>query len=103
MNAKKNDMSSNYVYVGLLGYVYKMKRRDAIEMLEAYRRGDNKTPRGTYADLDIDDYGARGLSDRVGKQKEMYGDVAFYIEELYDGYEGADVWSIDYILKELGA
>jgi len=92
---------SNYVYVGLLGYVYKMKRRDAIEMLEAYRRGENEWKPNHYADLDIYDYGGRALSARVGRQKEMYGDVAFYIQELYDEYEGPDKSSIDYILKEL--
>lgn len=92
---------SNYVYVGLLGMVFKMKRRDAIEMLEAYRRGENRMSDGRYADLDIGDYGARALSDRVGRQKEMYADVAFYIQELYDEYEGPETWTIDYHLDRL--
>jgi len=94
---------SKYVYVGLLGYVYKMKRSDAIEMLQAYRRGDNQTSSGTYADLDIYEYGGRALSSRVGRQKEQYGEVSFYIPELYDRYEGPDHWTIDYMLDNLGA
>ena len=96
---------SNYVYVGLLGDVYKMHRKDAEEMLEDYLDGKNgyETSSGNtqYADLHIEDYGAKRLSDRVARNKRNNLDVLCNVENLYDDYEGPDDYYIKALLNEL--
>ena len=96
---------TNYVYVSFFGDVYKMHRRDAVVMLEDYLDGKNSwvTSSGNieYADLAIEDYGAKRLSDKVARAKRNDLDVLFDIENLYDQYEGADDYYIKALLKEL--
>ena len=96
---------SNYLYVGLLGDVYKMHRRDATEMLEDYLEGNNGyvTSSGNtqYADLDIEDYGAKRLSDRVGRGKRNNLQVQFNVENLYDAYDGPDKYYINDLLDAI--
>jgi len=96
---------ANYVYVSFFGDVYKMHRRDAEDMLEDYLDGKNQyvTSSGNtqYADLPIEDYGAKRLSDRVARDKRNNLDVLCDVENLYDQYEGADDYYIRELLREL--
>lgn len=88
-----------------MGTEWKMKRRDAIEMLEDYLDGKNAfiMPGGDtqYADLDLRDYGARPLSKRVGNEKHKAGLVQFRVDELYHDYTGPDVNYINWIIDNL--
>ena len=96
---------SNYVYVGFLGDVYKMHRRDAEDMLHDYLEEKNAfvMPGGNtqYADLPIEDYGVKRLSDKVARNKRNNLEVLCEVENLYDMYEGADDYYIKELLKEL--
>lgn len=96
---------SNYVYVSLLGDVYKMHRRDAEEMLEDYLEGKNasvmRDGRTQYAVMNILDYGAKRLSDRVARDKRNNLQVEFDIENLFDDYDGPDGYYINDLLNAL--